>query len=155
GQFLLAASASPDEVLARTWWLSGEQTEPGFGSTLEVVVADDVLLPGPGGQLALTGPVGRGFGVPTSPVPAVVLTQGAAAGAARWLAERLQAAGCPVHLVSVASDPEEHLDLVRVRRVADGVLLTEREGLAASTRSLAQSVQPAVLYAVGPLWLSA
>ncbi|MCK0114244.1 hypothetical protein MWU75_19065 [Ornithinimicrobium sp. F0845] len=158
GQFVITPPARADQVLPRTWWVAGERTEPGFGTTLELVVPDPPggsgALPAPGDELLLTGPVGRGFGLPTTPVTAVVATQGAAGAAGRWLCERLRTVGCAVHLVSCADEPEQHVDLVLARRSADGVILTEPAGAEAALTSLTERVHPSVLYAVGPLSLS-
>ena len=159
GQFVIAPPGRPDRVLPRTWWVAGERTEAGFGSTLELVVpegdGDAPALPEPGDLLELTGPIGRGFGMPTQPVTAIVATEGAAGAVGRWLAERLRGGGCSVHLVSCAVDPEQHVDLVQARRVADGVVLTRPEEAGSALRRLAGSTAASVLYAVGPVPLSA
>lgn len=155
GQFVLTPSREADRVLSQAWWVAGERTEDGFGSTLDLVVPQDAALPPAGEALPLTGPIGRGFGVPTTPVPAVVATEGAAGAAARWLCERLRAAGCGAHLLSVAPDPEHHVDLVRARRSTDGVVLVEPEGVAEALAALTRRTGAAVLYAVGQLSLSA
>lgn len=157
GQFLVSPPVAAHQVLPRTWWVADERTEPGFGSTLDLVVPEraDTGLPQVGEQLALTGPIGRGYGIPTTPVTAVVVTEGAAGATARWLCERLRAAGCPTHLVSVATDPDLHVDLVRARRSADGVVLVEPTDVVASLHRLVAHRSPSVLYAVGPVALSA
>lgn len=156
GQFVVAAPASPHHVLPRTWWVAGEHTEPGFGSTIDLVVRDgDSPLPEAGDSIALTGPLGRGFGLPTTAVTAVVVAQGEAGAAGRWLCERLRAVGCTPHLVSVARDPEHHVDLVRARRSAQGVVLVEPDGLQETLTAQVSTTGAAVLYAVGPVALSA
>lgn len=160
GQFVVVPAARADQVLPRTWWVAGERTESGFGTTLELVVPESEPrevsggLPLPGEELHLTGPVGRGFGLPTSPVAAVVATQGVAGAAARWLCERLRGAGCAAHLVSCADDPEWHVDLVQARRSADGVVLTEPAAVEGALTETAERVTASVLYAVGPVSLS-
>lgn len=159
GQFVLAPPEASDQVLPRTWWIAGERTESGFGSTLDLVLRDGEppvrSLPEPGDGLALTGPLGRGFGLPTTPVTAVVVAQGEAGATGRWLCERLRAAGSAAHLLSVAPDPEEHVDLVRARRSTDGVVLVEPDGVLEALTALTSSTGAAVLYAVGPVSLSA
>ncbi|NLG22498.1 MAG: dihydroorotate dehydrogenase electron transfer subunit [Actinomycetales bacterium] len=154
GQFVIVPPARADHVLPRTWWVAGERTEAGFGTTLELVVPGTGALPAPGEELQLTGPVGRGFGLPTTPVTAVVAAQGAAGAAARWLCELLRSVGCTVHLVSCADEPEQHVDLVLARRSADGVVLTELGSAAATLADLTHTLTPSVLYAAGPLSLS-
>jgi dihydroorotate dehydrogenase electron transfer subunit len=159
GQFVVVPSGRPDRVLPRTWWVAGERSEAGFGSTLELVVAQpgdgpQEWLPEPGQSLPVTGPLGRGFGLPTTPVTAVVVTQGAAGAVGRWLAERLGSAGCSAHLVSCAQDPELHVDLVQARRSADGVVLTDPVGVQEAVTDLAHRLGAAVLYAAGPVELS-
>lgn len=158
GQFVTVPPGRADRVLPRTWWVTGEHTEVGFGSTLELVVAENPAeegpLPEPGDTLAVSGPLGRGFGMPTAPVGAVVVTQGAAGAVGRWLAERLRAVGCAAQLVSCAEDPDQHVDLVQARRSADGVVLTEPGAAAAVVADLADRTAASVLYAVGPVSLS-
>ena len=163
GQFVTVPSGRADRVLPRTWWICGEHTEAGFGSTLELVVPDhpdedhpdaDGALPEPGDSLAVSGPIGRGFGMPTTAVSAVVVTQGAAGAVGRWLAERLRAVGCSAHLVSCAHDPDLHVDLVQARRSADGVVLTEPHVASGVVADLTQRTAASVLYAVGPISLS-
>lgn len=160
GQFVVVPAGRADQVLPRTWWVAGERTETGFGTTLELVVPERTskgaleTLPVAGEELHLTGPVGRGFGLPTSPVTAVVATEGVAGAAARWLCERLRGAGCAVHLVSCADDPEWHVDLVQARRSADGVVLVEPTALEGALTETAERVTASVLYAVGPVSLS-
>lgn len=158
GQFVTVPPGRADRVLPRTWWITGEHTEVGFGSTLELVVAEhpdeEGPLPEPGDVLAVSGPLGRGFGMPTTPVCAVVVTQGAAGAVGRWLTERLRAVGCAAHLVSCAEDPDQHVDLVQARRSADGVVLTEPRAAAAVVADLTERTAASVLYAVGPVSLS-
>lgn len=159
GQFVIVSPGRPDRVLPRTWWLAGERTEAGFGSTLELVVPDgepgEPALPEAGDQLELTGPLGRGFGLPTTAVTAIVATEGAAGAVGRWLAERLRDSGSEVHLLSCAADPEQHVDLVQARRVADGVVLSHPDQAGSALVQLAQRTAASVLYAAGPLALSA
>lgn len=156
GQFVVAPPPAADRVLPRTWWIAEERTEPGFGSTLDLVVREgEWPLPEAGDSLALTGPVGRGFGLPTTAVTAVVAAQGEAGATGRWLCERLRAVGCTAHLLSVAPDPEQHVDLVRARRSADGVVLVEPDGVREALTAQVSSTEAAVLYAVGPVSLSA
>lgn len=156
GQFLVGPPGQADRVLPRTWWVAGERTEPGFGSTLDVVVLDQPAaeLPHVGERLALTGPIGRGYGIPTAPVTAVVATEGAAGATARWLCDRLREAGCGTHLVSVADDPDLHVDLVRARRSTDGVVLIEPDEVGPALHRVLADQGASVLYAVGPVALS-
>lgn len=157
GQFVIVPPVPGPAVLPRTWWVAGERTEAGFGTTLELVVPGpgDDQLPAAGESLLLTGPVGRGFGVPTTPVTALVAAQGAGGAAARWLVERLAGARCRVHLVSCADEPDLHVDLVAARRVATEVVLTTPEQCGSVLTELLDRIGASVLYAVGPLSLSA
>ncbi|WP_114907644.1 hypothetical protein [Ornithinimicrobium murale] len=66
GQFVLAPPDTTDRVLPRAWWIAGERTEAGFGSTIDVVLPEgdphSAALPQAGDRIDLTGPLGRGFG---------------------------------------------------------------------------------------------
>lgn len=149
GQFVVVPpETGGGRVLPRTWWLAGAHGGPGHPRTLEVVLSPVDLLPGD--RLRLTGPVGRGFTLPTEAVPAVVVGHEAAQGPARWLAALLAARGGPVHLVLSARDGDHHLDLVTARRTAAGVQLTTAAGVGEAVLAEATRHGAGVVYAVGP-----
>lgn len=154
GQFLVApAPAGSARVLPRTWWLAGGHTDPGYGTTLEVVLPAEQDQLRPHDVLLLTGPLGRGFTLPVEPVPVVVVGQELASAPARWLAGQLHDRGCSTHLVLVADDPDRHLDVVSARRLADSVVLSGSAGVPATVAEVAERTGAHVLYAAGPVSL--
>lgn len=149
GQFVvLPPEPGGGRVLPRTWWLAGARGGPGHPSTVEVVLPPADLVPGD--RIRVTGPLGRGFTLPTQPVPAVVVGHEAAQAPARWLAALLAARGAPVHLVLSARDADHHLDLGAARRTAAGVQLTGPDGVQDTVLTEATRHGAGVVYAAGP-----
>lgn len=148
GQFLVVPpERGGGQVLPRTWWLSGAHGGHGHPATLEVVVRPVDLWPGD--RIAITGPLGRGFPLPTGAVGAVVVGHELAQGPARWLAALLAARGARVHLVLCARDGDHHLDLVAARRTAVSVQLTVADGVPGAVLDLVTRHGAGVVYAAG------
>lgn len=137
------------------WWISGSETERGFGSTLECVVRPGPGVPGTGERVGLLGPLGRAFTAPTQAVPVLVVGHEVGGAVARWWSRLLGARGVPAHLVLCADDPDDHVDPVTARRAAASVTLTTPDELAAAVADLSASTGAAAVYAVTPTALSA
>ncbi|TQM97024.1 dihydroorotate dehydrogenase electron transfer subunit [Ornithinimicrobium humiphilum] len=139
-------------VLPEVHWLAGVSVDPVHGTSMELLL-DVVRGTAPGERMRLLGPLGSGFRAPASPVPTVLVGQGVGAVPLRWLAELLRARGCPVHVVLGADDPEQHLDLVHLRRHARSVVLALPPDLPAAVDRVldGEASDAAVLYAAGPV----
>lgn len=142
-------------VLPRVHWLAGVHVDPLHGTTVELVVPverpeDDGL--GPGRQVRLLGPLGRGFPLPSAPVPVLLVAHEAATAPVRWAATLLRARGCAVHALLSATDPDLHLDPGSLRRQTDSVVLTTPEDLpdALEARLDDPGADPALVLAAGP-----
>ncbi|GAA4887432.1 hypothetical protein [Serinicoccus chungangensis] len=151
GQFLVVpGSPGRGDALPRLHWLADVSVDPVHGTAVEVAV------PAGGGwdlghRLRLLGPLGRGFGVPTAPVPALVVGHGGSAVPLRWLVARLRARGCAVHVVLSADDPDEHFEVASLRRQTATVRLTAQPDLGrVATEVLEQEPRIGVVYAAGP-----
>ena len=163
GQFVACSVGADASGLLLRRAFSLHRADPGAG-TVEVVVAAH----GPGttwitqrsarDTLDVVGPLGRGFTVPTEPVPCVVVGGGYGSAPLGWLAEALGARGCRVDAVVGAGDVSRlfgHLDL---RRSCAGVHVTTDDG-SLGTRGRVTDVLPgvmaehgtAVVYACGPM----
>ncbi|WP_299518305.1 hypothetical protein [uncultured Serinicoccus sp.] len=151
GQFLVVpGNPGRGDALPGLHWLADVSVDPVHGTAVEVAVRAgggwDV-----GHRLRLIGPLGRGFGVPTDPVPALVVGHGGSTVPLRWLVARLRARGCPVHVVLSADDPDEHFEVASLRRLAASVRLTAEPDLGrVATQVLEQEPRTGVVYAAGP-----
>lgn len=152
GQLLVVpGDPARGELLPRVLWLAGADVDPLHGTTIEVVVPAG-SGPGPGEVVRLLGPLGRGFPLPTDPVPVLVVAQELSAAPVRWLVTLLRARGCAAHVLLVAGDPDRHLDPGSLRRLAGSVVLTTPEALptALADRLDDPATDPAVVFATGP-----
>ncbi len=151
GQLLvLPGSPARGEVLPRLLWLADVTVDPVHGTAVEVAVPAGAGWE-VGRRLRLVGPLGRGFGVPTDPVPALVVGHGGSTVPLRWLTSRLRARGCPVHLVLSAPEPDGLFEVAALRRQAASVRLTTEQDLARVTLEvLEQEPRVGVVYAAGP-----
>ncbi|WP_153394305.1 ferredoxin reductase domain-containing protein, partial [Ornithinicoccus halotolerans] len=167
GQFLvLPPRPGAGTVLPGQWWLAGSRYERRVGTSWEVLLTETqagehdaswgpVL---PGAVLPVRGPQGRGFALPRSTVPAVLVGDARAAGPLGWLARLLTERGCPVRLLLVEDgEPPDVAALGRqteelvLRESADPGQLTEETGrlLAAARAPVAYAAgSPAVVRAV-------
>lgn len=151
GQFLVVpGDPGRGDALPALHWLADVSVDPVHGTVVEVAVpvGDGWDL---GHRLRLVGPLGRGFGVPTDAVPALVVGHGGSTVPLRWLVARLRARGCTVHVVLSADDPDEHFEVASLRRLAASVRLTTEQDLgrvAATVLELESRI--GVVYAAGP-----
>lgn len=138
------------QVLPSVHWLAGVDVDPVHGTTIEVVLP--AAAPPLGEQLRLLGPMGRGFPLPTAPVPTLVVAHEGSAAPVRWLVDLLRQRGCAVHVLLSAEDPDRHLDPGLLRRLADSVVLTRPDALAVelAARLDDPATDPALVLATGP-----
>lgn len=150
---LVAVPGEPGrgELLPRVHWLAHSDVDPLHGTTVEVVVPAG-QGPGPGEEVRLLGPLGRGFPLPSDPVPVLVVAQGISAAPVHWLVTLLRSRGCAVHVLLAADDPDAHLDPGSLRRRAETVVLTTPADLPAALADRLDdpATDPAVVFATGP-----
>jgi dihydroorotate dehydrogenase electron transfer subunit len=79
-------------------------------------------------QVDLIGPLGRGFPLPTEPVPCVLVGGGYGSAPLFWLAALLRERGCHVEMVLGAATKDRLFGVVEARRGADGVTVTTDDG---------------------------
>ena len=166
GQFVaLAVGGAVSAHLLRRCFSICRATAEGDGTgTVEIVVAPQ----GPGtvwltelavgDQADLVGPLGRGFPLPTEPVPCVLVGGGYGSAPLFSLAERLRERGCHVEMVLGAATEERLFGVHLAREGADGVTVTTDDG-SAGIEGWVSHVLPgvirlsaaAVVYACGPM----
>ena len=135
-----------------------------YGATTEIVVAAHgpgtraITALQPGETVSVVGPLGRGFPLPSQPVPCILVGGGYGSAPLFWLAEQLRERGCSVEIVLGAASADRLYGVVEARRVADGVTITTDDG-SAGTRGWVSDVLPdliartgaGVLYGCGPM----
>lgn len=138
------------QVLPEVHWLADVDVDLVHGTTVELVLPAGA--PVPGERLRLLGPLGRGFPLPTRPVPTLVVAHEGSAAPVRWLVRLLRERGCAVHVLLSADDPDGHLDPGVLRRLAQSVVLTDRESLGAALAAALDDpgADPALVLATGP-----
>lgn len=166
GQFvaLSVGDGTSSMLLRRSFSIHRVSPAGTYGGTTEVVVA--AHGPGtraltalePGESVSVIGPLGRGFPLPSHPVPCILVGGGYGSAPLFWLAEQLRERGCAVEMVLGAASADRLFGVVEARRVADGVSVTTDDG-SAGTRGWVSDVLPdlitrtgaGVLYGCGPM----
>lgn len=166
GQFVALAvgDETSSMLLRRSFSIHRVSPAGTFGGTVEVVIA--AHGPGthvltalrPGELVDVIGPLGRGFPMPTEPVPCVLVGGGYGSAPLVWLAEQLRERGCHVEMVLGAASAGRLFGVVESRRAADGVTVTTDDG-SAGTRGWVSDVIPeivtrtgaGVIYGCGPM----
>ena len=166
GQFVALAVGGDTSASLLRRCFSLHKVSPGDtdGGTVEIVVA----AKGPGTtwltelraahEVSLIGPLGRGFPLPTEPVPCVLVGGGYGSAPLFWLAEVLRERGCHVELVLGAATRNQLFGVGQARRAADGVTVTTDDG-SMGTRGWVSAVLPDVIrgsraevvYGCGPM----
>lgn len=166
GQFVALAvgDGTSSMLLRRSFSIHRVRPAGTYGGTTEIVVAahgpgTQVLTAlEPGESVSVVGPLGRGFPLPSQPVPCILVGGGYGSAPLFWLAEQLRERGCPVEIVLGAASADRLFGVVEARRVADGVTVTTDDG-SAGTQGWVSDVLPdliartgaGVLYGCGPM----
>lgn len=155
----------PRGLLARrSFWIHRVRPTGAHGATLEVIVDPRGIGSSwfaglaQGGQVELTGPLGRPFAQPREPVTCLLVGEGYAAAPLFPLAERLRERGCVPHMLLAADDEAHLLGALEARRSARSVTVVTQDGavgqrgrVADALPALMTRVAPDVVYAGGRL----
>ena len=166
GQFvaLSVGDGTSSMLLRRSFSIHRVSPAGTYGATTEIVVAAHgpgtraITALQPGETVSVVGPLGRGFPLPSQPVPCILVGGGYGSAPLFWLAEQLRERGCSVEIVLGAASADRLYGVVEARRVADGVTITTDDG-SAGTRGWVSDVLPdliartgaGVLYGCGPM----
>ncbi|WP_277451699.1 dihydroorotate dehydrogenase electron transfer subunit [Janibacter sp. DB-40] len=166
GQFvaLSVGDGTSSMLLRRSFSIHRVSPAGTYGGTTEIVVAAHgagtraLTALEPGESVGVIGPLGRGFPLPSQPVPCVLVGGGYGSAPLFWLAEQLRERGCPVEMVLGAASADRLFGVVGARRVADGVTVTTDDG-SAGVRGWVSDVVPdlvtrtgaGVVYGCGPM----
>ena len=166
GQFVaLAVGGDTSATLLRRCFSIHRVSPRGAqGGTVEIVVA----ARGPGTrwltdlgtqrEVSMIGPLGRGFPLPTDPVPCVLVGGGYGSAPLFWLAEALRERGAHVEMVLGAATSDQLFGVAEARRAADRVTVTTDDG-STGTKGWVSAVLPDVIrrshadvvYGCGPM----
>ncbi|CAM3927574.1 dihydroorotate dehydrogenase electron transfer subunit [Janibacter anophelis] len=166
GQFVALAvgDGTSSMLLRRSFSIHRVSPAGTYGATTEIVVAahgpgtQELTRLQPGEGVSVIGPLGRGFPLPSQPVPCILVGGGYGSAPLFWLAEQLRERGCHVEIVLGAASADRLFGVVEARRAADGVTVTTDDG-SAGTRGWVSDVLPdliartgaGVLYGCGPM----
>lgn len=166
GQFVALAvgDGTGSMLLRRSFSIHRVSPAGTYGGTTEIVVAPhgpgtrQLTALETGASVSVTGPLGRGFPLPSQAVPCILVGGGYGSAPLFWLAEQLRERGCPVEIVLGAATESRLYGVVEARRAADGVTVTTDDG-SAGTRGWVSDVVPdliartgaGVVYACGPM----
>lgn len=166
GQFVALAvgDGTSSMLLRRSFSIHRVSPAGTYGATTEVVVAaagpgtQELTRLEPGASVSVIGPLGKGFPLPSQPVPCILVGGGYGSAPLFWLAEQLRERGCAVEIVLGAASADRLFGVVEARRVADGVTVTTDDG-SAGTQGWVSDVLPdliartgaGVLYGCGPM----
>ena len=136
GQFvaLSVGDGTSSMLLRRSFSIHRVSPQGTYGGTTEIVVAPhgpgtrQLTALEPGASVGVVGPLGRGFPLPSQPVPCILVGGGYGSAPLFWLAEQLRERGCPVEIVLGAATASRLYGVVEGRRVADGVTVTTDDG---------------------------
>lgn len=111
-----------------------------------------------GDKLDVIGPLGRPFGLPASPVNAILVGGGYGAAALFFLSEALRARGCRVDWVLGAATEDRLFGVLEARRNSGSVSVTTDDGSAGirgwvtdPLAGLIAAVDADIVYACGPM----
>ncbi|NYF99555.1 dihydroorotate dehydrogenase electron transfer subunit [Janibacter cremeus] len=166
GQFvaLSVGDGTSSMLLRRSFSIHKVSPAGTYGGTTEIVVAAHgegtriLTALEPGENVGVIGPLGRGFPLPSQPVPCILVGGGYGSAPLFWLAEQLRERGCAVEIVLGAASADRLFGVVEARRVGDGVTVTTDDG-SVGTRGWVSDVVPeliersgaAVVYGCGPM----
>ena len=159
----VSISPGGEHLAARQWWIHRVHASSAFGPTIELVVDSQAAA----GQwlaglaistkVSVTGPLGRPFSMPRSPVSTLLVAHGHCASPLLGLAERLRARDCPVTLLLGADDEQHLLSVLETRRVVSQVVVVTGDGsvgrrgkIADHVVALLDSCSAGVVYTAGP-----
>ena len=166
GQFaaLAVGGEQSSMLLRRSFSIYQVRASGVYGGTVEIVFA----VTGPGtawlagldrnAPVDVVGPLGRPFGLPTQPVPCVLVGGGYGGAPLFMLAERLRARGCGVHMLLGAATQDRVFGALAAKRAAQSVVVTTEDG-SVGVRGRVSDVLPdlltrtgaAVVYSCGPM----
>ncbi len=151
-------------VLRRAFAISRVSTSATFGGTMELIVAPHgqgskwLCAQGEGVVLDLVAPLGTAFGIPTEPVPVLLVGGGYGSAPLFGLAELLNSRGCRVDMLLGASTGSKIYAPMEGKRAVNSMrIYTEDGSMGVAGRvtdpiaEIVKDLNVAVIYSCGPM----
>ncbi len=151
-------------VLRRAFAISRVSTSASVGGTIELIVAPHgqgskwLCAQGEGVVLDLVAPLGTAFGIPTEPVPVLLVGGGYGSAPLFGLAELLNSRGCRVDMLLGASTGSKIYAPMEGKRAVNSMRIYTEDGSMGSagrvTDPIAEIIKDlnvAVIYSCGPM----
>jgi dihydroorotate dehydrogenase electron transfer subunit len=151
-------------ILRRAFAISRVSTNSSFGGTMELIVAPHgqgskwFCAQGEGVVLDIVAPLGTAFGIPTEPVPVLLVGGGYGSAPLFGLAEVLNARGCRVDMILGASTASKIYAPMEGKRAVNSMrIYTEDGSMGQAGRvtdpipEIIKDLDIAVVYSCGPM----
>jgi dihydroorotate dehydrogenase electron transfer subunit len=151
-------------ILRRAFAISRVSSSTTFGGTMELIVAPGgqgsrwLCAQGEGAMLDIVAPLGTAFGIPTEPVPVLLVGGGYGSAPLFGLAEVLNSRGCRVDMILGASTAAKIYAPMEGKRAVNSMrIFTEDGSMGQQGRvtdpipELIKDLDLAVIYSCGPM----
>ena len=151
-------------ILRRAFAISRVSSSTTFGGTMELIVAPGgqgskwLCAQGEGAMLDIVTPLGTAFGIPTEPVPVLLVGGGYGSAPLFGLAETLNSRGCRVDMILGASTASKIYAPMEGKRAVNSMrIFTEDGSMGQQGRvtdpipELIKDLDTAVIYSCGPM----
>lgn len=155
---------SSSMILRRAFAISRVSVSATFGGTMELIVAPHgqgskwLCAQGEGSVLDIVAPLGTAFGIPTEPVPVLLVGGGYGSAPLFGLAEVLNARGCRVDMLLGASAATKIYAPMEGKRAVNSIRIYTEDGtmgqIGRVTDPIAEIIKDldiAVVYSCGPM----
>lgn len=155
---------STSMVLRRAFAISRVSISSTFGGTMELIVAPHgqgsrwLCAQGEGVVLDIVAPLGTAFGIPTEPVPVLLVGGGYGSAPLFGLAEVLNARGCRVDMLLGASTASKIYAPMEGKRAVNSMRIYTEDGSMGQTgrvtdpiTEIIKDLDIAVVYSCGPM----
>ena len=155
---------SSSMILRRAFAISRVSVSATFGGTMELIVAPHgqgskwLCAQGEGSVLDIVAPLGTAFGIPTEPIPVLLVGGGYGSAPLFGLAEVLNARGCRVDMLLGASTASKIYAPMEGKRAVNSIRIYTEDGtmgqIGRVTDPIAEIIKDldiAVVYSCGPM----
>ena len=155
---------SSSMILRRAFAISRVSINATFGGTMEIIAAPHgqgskwLCAQGEGAALDIVAPLGTAFGIPTEPVPVLLVGGGYGSAPLFGLAEVLNARGCRVDMLLGASTASKIYAPMEGKRAVNSMRIFTEDGSMGQTgrvtdpiSEIIKDLDVAVVYSCGPM----
>jgi len=155
---------SSSMILRRAFAISRVSVNSTFGGTMELIAAPHgqgskwLCAQGEGAVLDIVAPLGTAFGIPTEPVPVLLVGGGYGSAPLFGLAEVLNARGCRVDMLLGASTASKIYAPMEGKRAVNSMRIYTEDGSMGQTgrvtdpiAEIIKGLDVAVVYSCGPM----